>query len=179
MGAITSASNGASGLFFNAPGIRYSAQRFGVDLDDVGHHASFVAPIRDPAGLVDEPYGSVHHIECGEASVRCHQLDTTLCALHRACGDDRARGWVGICPGGANGGGPGDTRPELVIGWVMLGVATTVALFITVRFKIGQRLCCCFRSLPDPPRLSGGAPRIQRLRSVGDNNADSKRDSHP
>jgi len=89
-------------LVFSAPGVVFSALRFGLPVERA-RHVMVVAPDGDMVAKVDRQAGVVQNIACHgldglpASAGACHSLLRTSCELWRACGDDRGRDFSDTC----------------------------------------------------------------------------------
>jgi len=86
-------------LVFSAPGMWYSARRFGIvnkwgfGLQSAKRNVMVIMPERDLVPQVDLQAGITQYIECrnqnggAESPVSCHAVKKTACELWRVCGD--------------------------------------------------------------------------------------------
>mmetsp|Transcript_76523 Transcript_76523/g.216352 ORF Transcript_76523/g.216352 Transcript_76523/m.216352 type:complete len:777 (+) Transcript_76523:98-2428(+) len=92
-------------LVFSAPGLVFSARRFGVSVAAAHRSNVVVVPDGDIVPRVDDQAGVVQHIACREkygapaSALGCHSLVKTTCELWRVCGDALGRDFSASCAG--------------------------------------------------------------------------------
>jgi len=82
-----------SGVVFSAPGVVYSARKFGMKMQRCRRKVWVVMPDEDVVPRVDLQAGTVQQILCRdlngdlEYAWKCHSIERTACVLFRMCGD--------------------------------------------------------------------------------------------
>jgi len=90
-------------VVFSAPGVVYSASKFGMHMQECRRKVWVVMPDQDVVPRVDLQAGTVQQILCrdpnGEAEYAwlCHSIQRTACEIFRMCGDRWKRDFTGGC----------------------------------------------------------------------------------
>jgi len=107
-GGIAIAAGGhmnVSAVGFSGPGSHFSRWRFGTTLEKAYRNSVNVAPEYDAVPKFDRHDDMVQYIQCRDSSTKkevgkdlphrdplaCHSIQTTICELWRACGDEKKR----------------------------------------------------------------------------------------
>lgn len=90
-------------VVWSAPGMVYSAKRFGADIQNAMRNIWVVMPQNDVVPQVDLQAGSIQKIECRAwdgsqgAAIVCHSLKKSCCEVWRVCGDTLDRNFNETC----------------------------------------------------------------------------------
>jgi len=115
-GGIAIAAGGrinVSAIGFSGPGSHFSRWRFGTTMERAYRNSVNVEPDYDTVPRFDRHDDMVQYIQCRDSKknikagenyphrhpAQCHSIDTTICELWRACGDEKKRNFHQRCSG--------------------------------------------------------------------------------